>query len=171
MLKIFKSMGQLRFSELLDVYAESNALNGLEQYPNLSRTLQMLEAEQNFYQYLKDIFFRQADSFYAVWENEGRYVAALRIEPYEDGFLLCGLETAPDARRQGYASVLILAVQKHLSQERKCKIYSHISKKNGPSLEVHKRCGFKIILNHALYSDGSVLHNHYTLLFDKKSET
>jgi len=171
MLKIIRSMGQLKFAELMNVYAQSNALNGAEQYADSSQTLQIFEAEQNFYHYLNDVFFHQKDSFYAVWEADERYAAALRIEPYSDGYLLCGLETAPDVRRRGYASALILAVQKYLANEGEYKIYSHISKKNKPSLEVHNRCGFEIVLDYALYSDGSVLHNHYTLVLDKKSET
>ena len=170
MLKIINTMSTLHFSELMDVYAESNALNGAEQYPNLCCSLQIVEAEQNFYRYLTDVFFQQTDSFYAVWVAEERYVAALRIEPYKDGFLLCGLETAPDVRRHGYASILIDSVCDHLWKSGKCKLYSHVLKTNTPSLRTHQKCGFTIVLNYAVYSDGSVLHNHYTLLYEGRAK-
>ena len=165
-------MNQLNFSELMNVYSESNMLNGEELHPNLSEQSQILEVEQSFYQYLNDVFFRQRDSFYAIWECDDHYISALRIEPYKDGLLLCGLETAPDARRQGHAVKLILAVLEYLQEICHCDIYSHISKKNQPSLLVHEKCGFQVIMDHAVYSDGSVLHNHYTLIYKhKKSET
>ena len=172
MLRIIRSMRQLSFSELMNVYIESNLLNGKELYPTFSQDVQILEAEQNFYHYLNDVFFRQVDSFYGIWEQEGRYTAALRIEPYSDGFLLCALETEPSARRRGYASNLIIAVIKYLEQFGTYKLYSHISKRNIPSINAHKKCGFHIISDHAVYSDGSVLHNNYTLLYiNQKSET
>ena len=172
MLKIIRTMNQLKFSELMNVYAESNMLNGKELYPNLTEQSQILEAEQYFYQYLNDIFFRQKDSFYAIWECDGHYRSALRIEPYEDGLLLSGLETAPASRGQGYAVKLILAVLEYLQETCHFDTYSHISKKNQQSLLVHEKCGFQIILDHAVYSDGSVMHNHYTLIHKhQKSET
>ena len=172
MISLIKSMGQLKFSELMSVYAESNSLNGKEFYSGLPKESQIYEAEQDFYRYLKDVFFRQERSFYAVWEADRHYLAALRVEPYQDGMLICALETLPVARGQGYASKLISAVLNHLAETSCSKVYSHVSKRNLPSIKTHTKCGFRIIKDHAVYSDGSVLHNSYTLLFDsKKSET
>lgn len=161
---IIRSMNQLKFSELMEVYAESNLLNGRELYPTLSQQAQIREAEQNFYCYLKDVFFRQSDSFYAVWACNGRYVSALRIEPYRDGVLICGLETMPCARRQGYAARLLIAVLEYLKGIDNPIVYSHVSKRNQPSLATHLKCGFHILQDYAVYSDGSVLHNHYTMV-------
>ena len=156
----------------MSVYMESNFLNGKERYSDLSQEAQIYEAEQDFYQYLSDVFFRQDRSFYAVWEEDGRYVSALRVEPYQTGMLICGLETLPEVRRQGYASKLLFAVLCHLTSIGTLQVYSHVCKKNLPSLGTHIKCGFEIKKDYAVYSDGSVLHTSHTLLFKhKKSET
>jgi len=73
----------------------------------------------------------------------GRYVSALRLEPYRDGLLLEALETAPEQRRKGFAAALIRAVQCFL--EGKTKLYSHVDKRNLSSLKVHEKCGFRIV--------------------------
>ena len=172
MLRIVDRMRDLRFAELMDVYIESNTANGTEKYPYSSPFEQLREAETDFYHYLSSVFFRQACSSYFVWEADGRYLSALRLEPYCDGFLLCGLETAPSARRQGCAYNLICATITHLAEQGSGTLYSHVSKKNTASLKVHERCGFYISRDYAVYSDGSVHHNSFTLVCDyKKSET
>ena len=113
-------------------------------------------AEQSFYQYLKDIFFPADGAFYAIWEADGCYVSALRIEPYRDGLLLAGLETAPDHRQKGYALLLVQAVQKMLSEKGPVTIYSHVRKNNHPSRKLHEKSGFRMISDSAAYIDGSV---------------
>lgn len=156
----------------MNVYAEGNILNGREFYPKESAQQQLCNAEQDFYHYLRSVFFRQSDSCYAIWEAQGHYASALRLEPYSDGYLLCALETAPDVRKRGYAEALISAVQKHLAAQGRGVLYSHVSKKNAASLAVHRKCGFQIVMDHAVYSDGSVHQNSYTLAYVyKKSET
>lgn len=172
MLKIVQSLGQLNFSALMNVYTEGNILNGKTFYPKESAQQQLCNAEQNFYHYLNSVFFRQNNSCYAIWEAQGRYVSALRLEPYSDGYLLCALETAPDVRQRGYAETLVCAAQSYLAEQGSGVLYSHVSKKNAASLAVHKKCGFQIIMDHAVYSDGSVHQNSYTLAFAyEKSET
>ena len=172
MLKIIQSMSQLNFSQLMEIYEESNILAGQESYPMLSYYSGIREAEQDFYDYLSSIFFRQDNSFYAVWLENGVYVSALRLEPYRKHLLLCALETAPHMRRKGYACKLLRAVIDYLMKQGSGIIYSHVSKHNVGSLNAHLKCGFKIIQNHAVYSDGSVLPNSYTLSFEyKKTET
>lgn len=168
MLRIIDSMSKLNFSGLMEIYLEGNQENGRQQYPYESESEQLRLAENDFYNYLDSIFFHQKNSVYAVWEDCGRYLAALRLEPYRDGYLLCALETAPDIRGKGYASLLIKDVQKYLSHNKHGIIYSHISKHNGPSLAVHNKCGFHIIKDYAVYSDGSVLQNCYTLAYEYK---
>ena len=76
--------------------------------------------------------------------------------------------THSDFRGKGYATLLIKNVQKYLSHNKHRIIYSHISKHNGPSLAVHNKCGFHIIKDYAVYSDGSVLQNCYTLAYEYK---
>ena len=156
----------------MEIYTEGNIENGRDNYPGMSVQEQLREAEQDFYQYLQSVFFRQKDSFYAIWEADDRYCSALRLEPYADGLLLCALETVPEARRQGYASALIKTVLEYLSGQGSGVLYSHVSKRNVPSLKVHEKCSFEIIKDHAVYSDGSVLNSHVTLAcVYEKSET
>lgn len=166
MLKVFHSLQQLLFLQLMDVYEESNMLNGQEKYPYVSANAQVREAEQDFFQYLSDVFFRQKDSFYAIWVENEKYVSALRIEPYLDGLLLCALETAPSARCMGYACKLISSVLRYLSEYGSGTLYSHVSKRNVASINAHLMCGFRVIKDHAIYSDGSVLPGSYTMAYE-----
>ena len=163
MLKIFHHLGELNFRQLMDVYREDNVDNGKYSYPDLPPDRQLEEAEQSFYQYLAQDFFRQKDAFCAVWEVQGRYVSALRLEPYRDGMLLEALSTAPEYRRRGFAAALIRAVLKGLPPGR---IYSHVGKGNTASLRTHGACGFQRIRENAVYVDGSVNDLCCTLMYE-----
>ncbi len=154
MLKIAVKLNDLSFSNLMEVYIEGN----LEKED-------LLQAEQDFYQYLREVFFRTEGAVYCIWEEQGRYVSALRLEPYRDGWLLAALETAPEQRQKGYAGKLIGAVQEYYPDR---KLYSHVSKRNVPSLKTHEKCGFRKILDYAVYADGSVLRSSVTLCWEKK---
>lgn len=159
MLKIAKKLDQLSFRQLMDVYEESNRLNGEERYPHLSESRQIMEAEQDFYQYLRECFFTTNGAFYALWVEDEIYISTLRLEPYQDGLLLEALETAPSHREKGYAKALILAVLAYVGEKR---VYSHVHKGNVPSLHTHESCGFHRILEHAIYIDGSVRNDSCT---------
>ena len=161
MLVLAKKLHQLNFRQLMEVYAEGNEENGEDMWPELNREQRLLRAEQAFYQYLAEGFFPVPGAVYAIWEENGKYVSALRLEPYEDGLLLEALETAPQCRRRGYGEKLIRAVQDAFPQ----KIYSHVSKRNVPSLAIHKKCGFRQVLDYAKYIDGSVARNAVTLQY------
>ena len=168
MLKIVNRMSQLKFSELMNVYYETNLENGADLFSQFPVHVQIREAELDFYRYLNDVFFHIKGAFYAIWEVDDHYSAALRMEPYHDGWLLSGLETAPDSRRRGYATQLITSVTDYLLLSGAVRIYSHVSKDNRPSLSAHLKCGFQIVLDYAVYLDGSVHHNSYTLIYDAK---
>lgn len=157
MLTVARSLRELRFFSLMSVYEESNRENGEEFYPHLSKQEQLLQAEQDFYNYLHDGFFPQANAAYFIWSEQGQYVSALRLEPYQDGLLLEALETSPEYRGRGYAKQLIRAVLEAAEYD---KIYAHISRRNAASIAVHTACGFRKILDYGVYVDGSV--NHYT---------
>lgn len=161
MLKLCYRMQEVNFSALMAVYAESNGENGRENWPRESAGMQQLLAEQDFRQYLREVFFQTPGAAYAIWEVKGKYVSALRLEHYRDGLLLAGLETAPEYRRQGFAAKLVASVVGEFAGE---KIYSHISKRNAASIAVHERCGFQKVMNHAVYVDGSVSHRAATYL-------
>lgn len=154
MLYLAKSLQQLHFGKLMEVYTESNA-----------EKAGLLQAEQDFYQYLRDCFFTTPGAVYAVWQEQGTYVSALRLEPYKDGLLLAALETAPEHRRRGFACRLIRAVLTEFAEN---KIYSHVSKRNLPSLAVHEKCGFQKISDSAAYIDGSVNERAITLCYQSQ---
>ena len=161
MLQLITKLRDLNFGQLMVVYEEGNRENGVLFHPELPEGQQVLRVEQSFYQYLREVFFPVEGTVYAIWVQNGAYVSALRLEPYEDGLLLEALETAPAYRRKGYAEKLIRAVQREFPQ----KIYSHVSKKNTASLAVHKKCSFRQVLDYAKYIDGSVVRNAVTLCY------
>ena len=165
MLLIVGSMKELNFAQLMDVYIEGNRENAAESYPSLPEGQGLLQAEQDFYQYLRYDFFGAVGAYYAVWIEDGGYVSALRIEPYKDGVLLAGLETAPCQRNKGYAESLVRQV---LREEKK--VYSHVSKQNAASLRVHEKCGFRRVSEQATYIDGSVNSKCCTLLYENNGE-
>jgi len=164
MLRVCKKLDELKFGQLMAVYEEGNRENGQELYPDLSAGEQMLRTEQDFYQYLRDDFFKAEEAAYYLWQINNSYVSALRLEKYRDGLLLEALETIPDKRGEGYASSLIRAVQQ-LPELAGRKIYSHVGKWNEASLKTHKRCCFEIISDRAVYVDGSVNDRCYTLCY------
>lgn len=165
MLLLCDKLSQIRFGQLMQVYAEGAAENGADDYPNLPPNEQILRAEQDFYAYLQTGFFTQPGDLYCIWEENGRYISALRLQKYQDGMLLEALETHPDYRRQGYASRLIQTVLEELRPER---LYSHIGHRNIASQATHLKCGFRKIADHARYVDGSVNSHCGTYLCEKK---
>lgn len=165
MLHIARSLRELHFGKLMEVYMEGNMENAQEFWPDLPAGQKLLRAEQQFYQYLQEGFFSLPGAVYAIWQEDGNYVSALRLEPYKDGWLLEALETAPGHRRRGYAGRLITEAVAKMGLH---KVYSHVGKKNAASLAVHKSCGFAKILDYAAYIDGSVDHRAVTLCLEQK---
>ena len=163
MLKIVNRMNDFSFGKLMEVYEEGNLENGLERWPHEPAGRQIALAEQEFYSYLQHVFFKTHGAVYLIWEEKGAYVSALRLEPYRDGLLLEALETAPKYRRKGYAAMLVTAAVAYASGT---KIYSHVNKKNLPSLRTHEKCGFVKVMNRAVYADGSVDDRCCTLCYE-----
>lgn len=163
MLLVFDSLRKLDFSALMALYEEGNRENGAEEYPHLPAGQQLLRAEQDFYEYLSTGFFTQPGDRYCIWEENGAYISALRLQQFQDGLLLEALETHLQHRGRGYAEKLIRAV---LEQLRPPKIYSHIGHRNAPSIAVHQKCGFRKIADLARYADGSVNSHCGTYLFE-----
>lgn len=162
MLIIAHKLHELAFGKLMEVYAEGNLENGQDLWPDETENRQIALAEQEFYNYLQQVFFRTDGARYFIWEENGRYVCALRLEPYQDGLLLEALETLPQVRRKGYAVRLI---ESSLEFVGKVKVYSHVHKRNVASLRTHEKCGFKKVLNYAVYADGSVNDRCCTLCY------
>lgn len=163
MLLAASSLGEISFPQLMEVYHQTNLNNGKILAPFDSEARQLQLAEENFYDYLHDSFFRHPSAQYMIWAEEGRYTSALRLEPYRDGLLLGALETAPDFRRRGCATRLIRAVQGELTRRGNVQLYSHVHKKNLASLSVHGNCDFQIIQDSAVFLDGTVSAGAFTL--------
>lgn len=163
MLKIVKDLGQLCFSDLMEVYVEGNREVGDARYPAQPPMARLRLAEADFYQYLQEVFFPTAGAMYALWVEDGKTVSALRLEPYRDGLLLEALETAPGERRKGYAAALIRAVQGTVTG----KLYAHVGRDNLASKRTHEKCGFRRISHCAVYIDGSVDPRADTLCYEK----
>lgn len=147
MLTVAKSMGQLWFSQLAEVYETET-----------------LEAEQALYDFLRHDFF--PNGICCLWEEKGRYVAALRLQPWKDGWLLEGLQTHRAHRSKGYAKALVLASLENVNTQ---KVYVHIQRQNAASIALHTACGFRKIWNYATYLDGSVYHSADTYLYEKQA--
>lgn len=165
MLSVISSMSQLNIEQLMAVYLEGNIENGEEYFPDLNSDEQIKKAELSFIAYLRDDFFRQKDAAYYMWVVDGVYEAALRLEPYKDGLLMEAVETAPGSRRRGYAHSLICAVFSYLKDKSAKVIYSHVNKRNLPSLRLHEKCGFHRISESATYIDGTVTQNSCTMCY------
>ena len=109
------------------------------------------------------------DAFAALGFNahitaKGGVLVDLGGEDSEDGLLLEALETHPQYRKRGYAKQLIMAALKTAECDR---VYVHISRRNAPSIATHRSCGFRKILDHSVYADGSVLRSSDTYRYEK----
>ena len=164
MLKMVTGLRDLDFGALMEVYREGNLENGAELWPEEPEGRRLQLAEESFYRYLREGFFPVPGAVYALWREEGACVSALRLEPYRDGTLLEALETRPDVRNRGYAGRLLEAVALWLEGQGGTKLYSHVSRRNAVSLAVHGKCGFRQVLDYAVYVDGSVNRRAVTLL-------
>lgn len=63
MLYLARSLSRLHFSSLMAVYAESNRENGREFWPEEPEMRQIQLAEEDFYRYLSQVFFRSPGRF------------------------------------------------------------------------------------------------------------
>ena len=167
MLIIAKSFRDLSFEKLMLVYREGNQENGAVRWPEEPPQRQIALAEEDFRDYLLDVFFRERDAVYLIWEEAERYVSALRLEPYQDGLLLEALETAPEERRKGYGSALVRQAQDYLCAQGDLRLYSHVNRRNHASLKTHFSCGFQKQLDCARLIDGSVDSRCVTLVWEK----
>lgn len=151
MLTVIHSMKELCFSDLVQVYDES---------------VQTMDQQSDFYDYLRQVFFRTPGAVYCVWVLDGTFVSALRLEPYRDGWIVAGLETGTAYRGQGYAGELLGEALRWLKDQGSCRVYSHIEHCNGTSICVHLRCGFRKIGDCAVFLDGSASNRAGTYLYE-----
>ncbi|MBO5952585.1 MAG: GNAT family N-acetyltransferase [Oscillospiraceae bacterium] len=156
MLKLIRSCLELKYNEIMDVYGESLRNAAKTEYRGFDRNEAVILAEQDFYAYIREVFFCTEGAVYVVWEEKDHYISAARVEPYEGGLLIAGLETKPDCRNQGYGYKLLSALVAYCEVSNLSALYSHVEKRNAPSLTVHEKCGFERISESAIYIDGIV---------------
>ena len=161
MLICVRTFQELDFDALMQVYLEGNRENGEDLYPEETPERQMELALRDFENYLRHDFFSNKDARYWIWSEDGVYLSALRLEPYEDGLLLEALETHPEYRCRGHAKKLIYAVMKQLPAG--TRVYSNISKRNTPSLVTHRACGFYKLLDYSVDTDGEQYDHQVTM--------
>lgn len=148
MLRVAAKMPELDIDRLMEIYTESR--------------------REELHAYLREDFFSRRGSAYYIWEREGTYLAALRLEGYADGMLLSGLQTRPDRRRKGYARALMGAVFRSLPAG--TKVYSHVVRNNRASLALHAALGFEKEKDFARLLDGTVTSRYVTLVSQVRAE-
>lgn len=156
MLLLFDSPGCLDMNQMTKVYRESIEKERGFDFGYGSQPL------QDFEDYWRYEFFSVLGASCAVWELDGNYVSVLRLEPYRDGLLITGLETAPEYRSKGMATNLLSDVIQRLKAAGGGRLYSHVERRNKPSVCVHKSCGFCLLTDHAVFLDGSVSQSYDT---------
>lgn len=167
MILLFYSMRELDFEQLMSVYEEGNIMNGARLYPDESAMAQKQLAEQDFADYLRHSFFCQKEAAYYILADNAQYIAAARMEPFEDGYLLSALETRPGYRRNGYGRELVNNLVSVCSERGLLPIYSHVANTNIASINLHLQCGFRVHKDSARYLDGSVRTDSRTFIYEK----
>lgn len=157
MLKILHNIGDLDLSQFYRVYRETVAKN--------AALVGLRLAEKEIYDDLS-IFLDARDAVCCLWRVEGRYVCCVRREAYRDGFLLTCLETAPEERRKGYASLLLSAVIAREKEVGRVPAYVHVHKHNKASIALHTELGFRVIADVARLVDGTVSTSFYTMKYE-----
>ena len=133
--------------KLMDIYSESNFENTDYFYPDeADKTIAVRKVEEGFMNFLKNDFFRNADASYWILDENGVWVSALRIIRIKaDLYYLEALETKPDQRGKGYASLLLSSVVETLKNDGPFRLCDCVSKKNTASLRTHEKCGFQVV--------------------------
>ena len=146
LLKILKYC-DLNERMLMDIYAESNFENTDYFFPDEeNKELAVPKVEAGFFDFLKNAFFLQNEPAYWIFEENGVWYSALRPCKVLNGpYYLEALETRPDFRGEGYASLLLSSVLDALKENGPFRICDCVSKKNTASLKVHEKCGFQIV--------------------------
>ena len=153
MLIEISSFCELNARALMDIYAESNAENAAELYPEMEKEAAVARIEKEFLEFLENTFFKSEESKYCVLSENGAWVSALRLcrvrgheqKPDSALYYLEALETSPELRRRGHAAKLLSLVIEKLKEGGAFSIRDCVSKRNAASLKTHKKCGFRIV--------------------------
>ena len=168
-LRILRRYEQLDGERLMAVYAEGNAENAREFYPDLPASEGIRRVEAEFLTYLQEGFYLRPDPVYYVLEEDGCWISALRLnQPEKGSYYLEALETRPDRRRQGHAVRLLQMVLAELQEKGlPFRLCDCVDKDNLPSLHTHLKCGFRIAgTTGCNLLDGSTNPRAYSMEFD-----
>lgn len=163
MLVYISDMKNLPFSEICRVYQQSIECSVGESSVTLSE--RFWQEEHGLYQELQDFFSRRNGTL-ALWRTEHGIQSALRLEKWNDGYLLQSLETHPESRRKGFALHLVKSVLADCP--RGTILYSHVKKDNIASMQLHLHCGFQVHSDMARLLDGTVSNRYVTMKFLKE---
>lgn len=152
MLLCFQSMTDLDHTRLMHIYRESNLGNIPYFFPDCKDTAEGLQkVEERFRSFLNADFWGKPENTYYIWENDGEWVSALRLTGLADFYWVEGLETAPDARRRGYAVQLYRAIFDRLkAREGSAHVRCAVGYGNEASLKTHASAGFQIKSRYAV---------------------
>ena len=159
MLIIVKDYQSLDIAQLLQLYGDELQTRGKKDYPKLPAGIALEYAELDLKEYLQEHFFAVKDALYGILLIEGQYVSALRMEPYQDGYLLHALHTDRYNRRKGFGRKLVQSVLDYIGPN---KVYSHVKKENVASVAFHLAMGFLVVSQSAIYLDGTCDQECYT---------
>ena len=146
MLLYFQSMTEIDHARLMCIYQESNLDNISYFFPDCKDEAEGLrKVEERFISFLNTDFWGKPENTYYIWEDDGKWVSALRLTRLKDFYWVEGLETAPDARRRGYAVRLYKAIFDRLKElEGSVHVQCAVGHKNEASLKTHESAGFQI---------------------------
>lgn len=152
MLLYFQSMTDAEHARLMRVYRESNLDNISYFFPDCTDKEEGLKkVEEGFISFLNTDFWGKPENTYYIWENDGKWVSALRLTGLEDFYWVEGLETAPEARRRGYAVQLYKAIFDRLKElEGSVHVRCAVGYRNEASLKAHESAGFQIKSRYAV---------------------
>lgn len=147
MLHKITSSGELDGRKLMDIYAESNAENAEDFFPEeTDRAEALRKTEAGFLDFLKNEFLACPGNACWVLEENGIWCSTLRTSRIRPGlYYLEALETRPDCRKNGCASRLLSGVLESLKAEGPFRLCACVNKKNTASLKTHEKCGFSIV--------------------------
>ena len=156
-------ISQLSYMQTMQLYSRDLQEDAAAHYPSLTGQEALFASEQAFYSYLKDVFFQTPGACMYAWSVDGVLRSCLRIEPYENAFLLCGITTDPDYLRRGFGEKLLRGVSALYAGP----LYSHVEKSNYASLQLHLKCDFERRFEWARMLNGEMLHNFCTFVHEK----
>ena len=165
-----KSLDDIDFKALMELYLEGNTENGkyFSKVNGLTADEGRNLSENQFKSFLEDTFFNNnSNNIYFIVKNENTYISAVRANYMSNNcYYLEGLETNPDFRHKGYATLLYDYIFKYLKAT--TKLFLTIAINNEFSIKTHIKSGF-IETSELGYSDiKNNVRNENTRLFTKK---